>query len=227
MPFTQNYALLRFGGAAWSGLEEWSCGLKLKHIGGDALAPMLQECKDTIEVVAGIIADYLGPTRASGFPSSHHLDWVMLNPILATTGKYAFPNDAQIFERVAPLVGTAVPGIPQVAYCVTTRSLIKRGPAAWGRWYMPAPSASTTTTGVQPEVTCQAYADNAGSFLNDLRNVDSGQGPTAWSPWHYGQGKAGAADASVASVQVGNVWDTQRRRRNSIPETYFAATTWT
>ena len=225
MPYTQNFAQLRFGGPAWANAEEWCCSVKLKHIGGDAADPMLQEAKDTVAAVAAEVRAYITSLGAR-FPVSHTLSWVSLNPINKTTGLYLFPNDAVIYDLPTPARGLSGGNVPQVAYCVTTRSVIKRGPAAFGRWYMPAPDFQITSTGVIEQSVCQELANAAGTFLKSLQEIESGQGPTAWSPWHYGSGKGGPADSSVASVGVGNVADTQRRRRNQIVETYFPATTY-
>lgn len=226
--YSENFAELRFGGSAWAGQETWSCGLKLRHIGGDALEPMFADTVSTIEDVAGVVEDYF--TGDSGFSGGCLLEWVRLNVISAATGKYAFPNSPQIFEFEEPVSSGKNVGYPQIAYCVTLRGLPKRGPAARGRWFVPVAAAGppvVTSTGVMPLQLAQPWANAAAVFLDALQGITSGEGPNTWSPYLYGFSETtGTADSPIALVQVGNVYDTQRRRRKSIVETYTNATNW-
>lgn len=226
--YTENFAELRFGGPAWDGQETWSCGLKLRHPGGDALGPMLDEAQATIEDMADIVLSYF--QGDSGFSGGCLLEWVRLNPIDADTGRYAFPNQPLIYEFEELQSSGKNAGVPQVAYCVTLRaSTIRRGPGARGRWYVPCttPNPPVTTTGVMSAQVAQPWANAAGSFLTAIRDLPSGDGPNAWTPWLFGQSPtAPSDDSAIGTVSVGNVFDTQRRRREQIVETYFNATTW-
>ena len=229
MSYTQNFAMLRYGGAAWSGAEEWSCGLKLKHLGGDEMESLQDECVSSMSAVVAAVVAYF----ASGaqFGANIHLDWVSLNAINKDTGKYGYPNDANITEGLTPVGGTTG-GIPQVAYCVTTRGNPSRGAGAFGRWYVPVGAPTCAATGLVSGTTTLAWANAAGTFLTALQNIDSGLGPDAWSPWHFGLSGTGSVaektgvDSAIVSVGCGNVLDTQRRRRNQLVETYAEATTW-
>lgn len=225
--YTENWAELRWGGGAWADQETWSCGLKLKHIGGDALAPMLADAQATVEDCAAVIEDYF--SGDSGHSGGLRLEWVRLNPIDRTTGKYAFPNEPILYEYETPVQSPLNAGFPQVAYCVTMRGVPKRGPAARGRWYVPctSPNPSVTGTGVMAANIAQAWANAAGTFLRALQDIESGEGPNTWSPHLYGQSEtAPSVDSGIVSVSVGNVFDTQRRRRAQIEETYYPAATW-
>lgn len=226
--YSENYAELRFGGSAWDAQETWSCGLKLKHLGGDEPAAMRDETISTIEEVAGLVETYF--VGNSGFNGGCLLEWVRLNVINKATGKYYYPNTPNIYEYETPISSGKNVGIPQIAYCVTMRGVNKRGPAARGRWYVPVTAAGppvVTGTGVMPATLAQGWADEAGTFLDGLRSIDSGSGPDAWVPHLYGFSEtSGTDDSGIVSVSVGNVFDTQRRRRAQIEETYFPATTW-
>ena len=229
MSYTAHFAQLRYGGAAWSGAEQWSCGQKLKHLGGADLEAMQDECISSLSAVVAAVTAYF--TGAAQHGANNHLDWVSLNVINKDTGKYAFPNDAVIAEGLTP-TGPTTGGVPQVAYCVTTRGNPSRGPGAFGRWYVPCGNATPLATGKMSAATVLAWSNAAGTFLTALQNIDSGLGPDAWSPWHYGLGGTGSVaektgiDSAIVSVGVGDVLDTQRRRRNALVETYTEATTW-
>lgn len=225
--YTENHALLRFGGPAWAEQEIWSCGLRLRHIGGDSADPMLADAQASIEDVYDVLAAYW--TRAETYSSAFcELRWAELNPISAATGKYLFPNTPVRFEG-AMARSSYVNAIPQIAYCVTLRGLNNRGPASRGRWYVPpgfVAAQPLTATGVVQQSLCEGMANSAGTLLDDLQSISVGAGPNTWSPHLYGDGKTGPADSPVATIAVGNVLDTQRRRRNSLEETYFDATNW-
>lgn len=228
MPYTENHALLRWGGSAWQGQESWSCSTRLRQPGGDSPEALLTNAQDTVEAIAAIVETYV-ETNAAMFNGQSLLEYVELNPISAATGDYLFPNSPVRFELVTPAAPPLPAGYPQVAYCVTLRSsLYRRGPAARGRWYVPAGSAggAVTSTGVMPATLAEEAADAAGTFLQSVSNLGGVTDPDPWVAWLYGDGIGGPRDSPVGTVQVGNVWDTQRRRRRQIVETYSDATTW-
>lgn len=228
MPYTENHVLLRFGGTAWQGQETWSCGLRMKQAGGDSADALLSNAQDTVEEIAGLVNAYVD-RPASGFSSSCNVDYVQLNPISAATGDYLFPNTPVEFIVNPPNNSGGSLGYPQIAYCVTLRSsLFKRGPAARGRWYVPAAAESpiVTSTGVMSALDAQERADSAGTFLQALTQLTGPLDPNLWIPWLYGDGIGGPRDSPIGDVQVGNVYDTQRRRRRQIGETYFDSATW-
>lgn len=223
--YTENHAVLRFGGPAHNGAEIWSCGLRLKHLGGDEMNALRQETIDTLPAVAQIVSDYVTSVD-TGFSANVTLAYVKLDAISKSTGQYGFPNNPNTLELVPPVTGTASPLPPQVAYAVTLRGLFNRGPAARGRWYVPCGNLGTQTDGRMNEAAAIALADAAGVFLAALSSVDSGAGPDAWAPWLFGDGITGPRDSVIELVQVGRVYDTQRRRRNSLDEAYTDSTTY-
>lgn len=227
MPFTENYAELRFGGPAWGIQESWSCGLKLKQLGGDSAEAMDQNIVDTYDQAVAAVEAYYRSGSAS-FNGGTRLEWVRFNVISAATGKYFFPNNPRTFYFDNPISNGFPTGIPQVAYAVTMRGTVRRGPGSRGRWYVPVATGAdpVTGTGVMSENTATAFANAAGTFLSALANMAGPGDLDPWSPWLYGDGQGGPVDSAVSTVAVGNVYDTQQRRRRQIEETYFDATTY-
>lgn len=234
MPFTENYLELRYGGSAWAGQETWSCGLKLKQLGGDSPAAMQDNAIASQQEFMDNVEAYFTDQFAL-FGGALRLEWVRANVISATTGKYFYPNSPNVFEYETPVVppaagqGAGNRGYPQIAYCVTTRSALRRGPGSKGRWYVPCAIAGgelVTSTGVMPISQAQVFADAAGTFLDNLANMELPGEFERWSPWLYGDGDGGPVDAAIQNCSVGNVYDTQRRRRNQIEETYAPSTTY-
>lgn len=224
--YTEDHLLLRFGGDAYAGQEEWSCGVRLAWNVVPAPGDQISAAEDALAIIAPICGAYVS-SGAADFSSGVRLTYVKLNPIQATTGKYRFPN--QPVEYLVPdpkPVGSAAPGPPQVAYVVTLRAEdYRRGPAAFGRFYVPCGDVGVTGTGVFSEASAQAYADRAGTFLEDIQFISADPGEVLRVQL-FGDGVGGPRQSNVRSVEVGNVYDTQRRRRASIDETYFAADTW-
>lgn len=230
MSYTENFALLRYGGSAWANTENWSCGLKLRHLGGDDASAMRDECEATIDEVVDIVTTYY-TTNFAHFSAGTRLNWVRLNVINKDTGDYNYPNDPLIVENL-DVTGGGATGIPQVAYCVTTRGDPKRGAGAFGRWFVPMANLTPAADGRLATSVASIMADTAGTFLAALGSIDSGLGPDAWAPWHFGLSGTGSVasrtgvDSAIRQVDVGRVMDTQRRRRNQLLEAYETATTY-
>ncbi len=63
--------------------------------------------------------------------------------------------------------------------------------------------------------------DDFATFLRSIRNDATAPGvPVVLGYFHTGGGGSGYVSTDITSVRVGTVWDTQRRRRNAIPEAY-------
>jgi hypothetical protein len=220
--YTENHVLLSWGGPAYSGQEEWNNSVRLKAIGGDSVGAMrdnIDQHKD--DLIGAVTAYFQRPT--SGYAGNIRLGWVRANVIAAATGKYATPNDPVFWEIDPTVASPGSTGVPQVAHCITLRSSLRRGPAARGRWYVPSdlPIPAVTGTGVMSATLATARATSAAEFLGDLAEISDIPGPDAFVPWLYGSGAGGPVDAPIVNVQCGNVYDTQRRRRNSIIETFY------
>lgn len=110
-------------------------------------------------------------------------------------------------------VGEMLPS--QTAIAVTlVAGLRANGTPMKGRFYLPAPTeAATDANGMLSLGVQQRIADYMGQFISTLQA--SGHTPAVWS-------RIEGRLASVDSIRVGNKFDTIRRRRNSLPETYEA-----
>lgn len=222
--YNENFAMLRFGGRAWEGIEQWSTGLKLKHQGGDGIAAMKTEAENTAPEIVDLVKAWF---QTGSFGSSNcTLDWLRLNVIDKTTGKYAYPHDPHIIEGLNWQLPGGPAAAPQVAICVTMRGHFSRGPAARGRMFLPVKYVQLDGDGQVSPGFAGAVADYTGTFLEGLATMDSGLGPDAWVPWLYGDGAGGPRDSAILEVSCGRVLDTQRRRRSSLDENHQVATTY-
>ncbi len=183
---------------------------------------MQQNASDYLEEIAGKVATYYNSPGAA-YNGATRLNWVRLNVVDKATGKYVYPNDPLLYEFPAPISNGFGIGIPQIAYCVTLKGLQKRGPGSRGRWYVPmSGSGNLSPGGKLGDAVCLAFAGAAQTFLQDIRDSGELGGPQVFIPWLYGQSKTGVGtDSSLQEVLVGNVLDTQRRRREQLVESYF------
>lgn len=97
-----------------------------------------------------------------------------------------------------------------------------------GRIYLPTPAPTTVDgTGTMTPSVTGSFADGVQDWLDGLTSGlgTGGGGPFADHHWRpYVTSTAGQIATKVGFVRVGNVIDTQRRRRRQLTETYEART---
>lgn len=124
---------------------------------------------------------------------------------------------------VLPTLGS-IPGTaagnhpPQTAIVASLRSA-SPGPKYRGRMYLPLLSGTvSTTTGLFPSADATSIAGAVKAYLAAVAGLTS-WGGAGWVPVVVSQTPTGTR-ADVTAVKVGNVFDTQRRRRNKLVESY-------
>lgn len=118
--------------------------------------------------------------------------------------------------------GSAAQIVPQTSVCVTTMASSTFGKGKRGRFYIPhsqIPLDTAKPTGSSGGV--QDIADAAAAFIGDVNGILAGI--QAANHVVIPSEVTGASPQAVTAVRVGNVNDTQRRRRNNMPETYETA----
>lgn len=153
----------------------------------------------------------------NGIPNQWYLTSVKA-ALIATTGKYetfAVPHEF-IFET--PVPGPDVNGsAPQLAAVVTLNSAKPRDPGRYNRFYVPTRTATDANYVINNQ-TQQSLADTAVTMLLGIENVFNNNIP-AITPAVVSASGSGHTNY-VSQVRVGNIIDTQRRRRNKLQETY-------
>lgn len=117
------------------------------------------------------------------------------------------------FSPTRPGTGTGEMLPSQTAVAVTlVAGLRANGTPMRGRFYIPAPTeAATDANGMLQLAFQQRVADYMGQFITGLQAKQ--HTPCVWS-------RTEGRLATVDSIRVGNKFDTVRRRRNNLPETY-------
>ena len=155
-------------------------------------------------------------------PNMGWADYSRLNSvrIAAVGADGAEIGDAKIFEDLTPAAGDNTGILPQASIVFSTRSGGTTGSANYGRMYMPhtmlnmtagSPFASTAVTG--------AVATVFQVFVNGVQSDLETAITAPLEPMIMTQ-VVGGTSKVITQVAVGNVTDTQRRRRNQLPETY-------
>ena len=222
--YREGFIKLTFGGQLAQGQDEWNCGINLTAQ-NDALIPIggvnleraydlyVEEMKDDIVT---IFSAYISDVTMQ-IPRGATLDYVKL-ALIGTDGKYV--KEAAVFEVIDVFGGVANAYIPQVSLVMTLQSEKFRDPGKYNRFYLPT-IAPQSSNAYRPNNT-QRMAERTADLLSVLTRE--------MSPFNNAVKVVPAAVTSsdkldepyreIKYVKVGNVYDTQRRRRNKIGETY-------
>lgn len=113
---------------------------------------------------------------------------------------------------------------PQLSVAVTLATLKARGKGSKGRMFLPGLTASIDGTGKLATAQCTQIANGFKTFLDAVNASTAVPGFVhLMSAEKAGVPYSAPQQNRVASVRVGNVVDTQRRRRNQLVEQYQSA----
>lgn len=213
MAYPSHY-LLDFGGSLLDGQDTWSNHIRFTT----GLVDVEGALDDITTDVSTMIA-----TANSGYSAAVHLEYVKLNEIDAL-GHYADQTTTHVRELTTPVSGTSsAVYIPQVSLCVSLLTANARGYASKGRVFVPIPALSpSSTNGKLSATVCTNVANAWAQFIANLGNtpgLDVGQ----FQPAVVSSVPVEGAINEVTAVRVGDVLDTQQRRRRQIPELYQTA----
>ena len=226
--YSEPFMKLTFGGTQAGGQDIWNCGINLS-IQNDELVPVLPTnavsafenyIEDIDSDIVDIFSNYIG-NSGMDIPASASLDYIKL-AVIGTNGEYIV--DAHTWEPADVNGGKAEAYVPQVSLVMTLQSDKRTDPGKYGRFYLPT-SVPTGSGSYRPTGTARKAQLTANLLASLNRRVRGGLADVRVRP-------AAVTSASnfsgsyrpFTSVKVGNVFDTQRRRRNKIGETYEIAT---
>lgn len=210
-PYDAQHLYLQWGGKL-PGNERWSCGFRMMNMGaGNAL-----DASTRLASYTNVITAFHG-NGSVNISSLCKLDSVKLNHI-GVDGNYTQETTNETI--LADLPGAASQSEPkypnQVALAVTLTTAVTRGPAHKGRFYLPMVSFPITSNGAISEASGDFVSNEVDSLIAAINAV----APTKWKMAVFSR-KAGApTHREVLGNLVGTVYDTQRRRRRSLPENY-------
>lgn len=217
MPYAHDVVRVTISGTAFGGAEIWSTGFYMGALAGNAPDPTLAWA----EQIRTHWTTFFTATGAGAFPTSHSTTAIKLSKLSAATGKAIL--DKTVYANVQnPITGaTGVFNPPQTALVATLLSTKARGLAAKGRMYLPPAASGVGTNGRIATTVRDAIATNLKTFFDAI----NGQGDVPSLLILASQGRTpplvgGPENAVMTSLRVGDVYDTQRRRRNGLAESF-------
>lgn len=230
----QPHTLVTFGGTMRevSGQDEvWQCGIRgFQQGGGQVAAGALGDLARRIAIgdggSGGGLSGFFGDGRG-GIPASVHLRWVKAVNVGAD-GHYT--DEPGIYDTDLDVTGINAPVVPSfccVAISLTTGKHL--GKARSGRIYPPnygLPIATGSDAGAGGSVMDPDSMANLGAWAQDLMHtIDHSSSDDGFDFNPYIVSRSGVSNP-ITGIRIGNVFDTQTRRKNAVAEVYteFALT---
>lgn len=217
---THKIVRVTLSGQMFNGAEEWQTGFFLGQPDADALVPT-QAAADAVRdawKTFFIHAD-------SAISNAYSFTQVKLAR-LAVDGLYD-GSDIVTSSPATSVTGSrsGAPLPAQVALVATLIAGSGKGLAGKGRMYLPGVSETINSSGHLDQGYCVKWATNLAAFFDSINSDFNMPGQVVnVSRGHKKLLGVGARTVPVNGVRVGNVYDTQRRRRNALAETYSAVT---
>lgn len=202
MAFPAAHSLLTFSGPAYGELEEWSTGCRLRRTAPPSLSD-LETCALAFATLCATTA-----LKASGAARLVSVKWAPQT----VEGKYGTGESVEYLQAPSAL-GSNGQNPAQIAVVLSLRTGRPRGRGSNGRMYIPALPTLESNSGTFSASDATSIATAGATFLSTIAtalNTDVIVG-SAVSP--------GLLE-TVTGVRVGRVPDTQRRRREGLPELY-------
>lgn len=219
--YANSHVKVTLFGTCFGGAEEWSTGFRM---GSEA------EGSGNFAIPAGWLALAAAAWQtyftngSNGFSNIYKTNGIKA-AIITETGATDLAN-VETYSYGTPITGgsggTYYP--PQISLVAQLAAASPIGLGAKGRMYLPGINFGINASGVLNVTEAQAVANGLRTFLDACESA-------ALSPGYVmnaSKGRPGIpftapVNRRVTSVRVGSVYDTQRRRRNQLPETYYTA----
>lgn len=216
LPYRAKVNRVTIYGSSYGGQEIWTTGFYLGNLDTDvglpseSTAAAIKTAWQTFFTATAQTISYLWKTEG-----------VKISPmnVDGTTDIDNVVNSPYATAIQGQSAGTGFP--PQVSLVATLLADNGRGLAGKGRMYLPGVSVGIDGTGHLAPGSNQTIATNLANFFEELEasmdvqgqliNASHGRAPFLGST---------ATNRAVTHIRVGNVYDTQRRRRNSLVEAY-------
>lgn len=206
-------------GTSFNGAEEWSTGFFLGNAGADPLPPtalgaqVIRDAWKTFFELAGNQISYLWKTTGVKIAT------------LNTDGTTVTDSVQTSYYGTAIQGGYGTAGnAPQVALVASLQSAPGTGLGRKGRMFIPGVGSPIGTDGHIVQTTPTSIANTLATFFNGLNaSFDVGDQVVLASKGRTPPAVGAGITRPVESLRVGNVLDTQRRRRNQLVETYSTA----
>lgn len=220
MTYAHTIQRVTFSGTCYGGAEIWQCGLWL----GDESADTSTATQGQVDAIAARWATFFHDS-AVGINTNYLATQVKVANI--KTDGHTDPLNVVYHTYTSPIVGGygGSPMPPQVALAATLTSASARGLAAKGRMFLPGVCLSVGSDGKLSSFSVGGIATAFQTLINGI-NTDAvaGQKVILAAKATTLPVAQAAVNKLVTGINVGNVYDTQRRRRDQLTETRTAHT---
>lgn len=221
MAYQNAHVKVTIFGTSCDGAEEWSTGFRMGQEGDGGGNFGIGD--GWLEAVLPLWQTYF--TGASnGFHSSWKTTGIKA-AIILPDGKTDLAN-VKTLAYATPIAGAQGSGAfpPQVALVAQLAAASPIGLGAKGRMYLPGVALGIGTNGQLTPTQTALHANGLRTFLDGCESATNSPGYVI----NASKGRPGIPFTApvhrrVTSVRVGSVYDTQRRRRNGLTETYSSA----
>jgi len=221
MPYLHRFTRITISGTAFGGAEEWSTGFNYGEVDADATMPD--------QGLADAVRDAWRTFMIAGSSSISAVYEATLVKV-SSVGVDGKSNAADTVYANFPVQTKGVNGErhpAQIALVATLQGVPARGVASKGRMYLPGVFGGVGLDGKIGGTLPFDVATNLRKFLFDCAQYPGTPNvPMLASPGSVNAdgspklGGSGPKNSEIVSVKVGNVFDTQRRRRNGFSEAY-------
>lgn len=221
MPYQNAHVKVTMFGTSCAGAEEWSTGFRMgTETEGGANFGINKPWLDS-----------LLPLWSTFFTSALvkvHSSWKTQGikaAVILPGGNTDLANVETSYYNT-PIAGAGVssPQAPQVSVVAQLAAANNMGLGSKGRMYLPGIAVALPDSGFIPTADCVNIANGLRTFLDAAESAAGSPGYVI----NASKGRPGVpftapVNRRVAFVRVGNVYDTQRRRRNGLTEQYSTA----
>jgi len=207
-------------GSMYSGAEIWSTGFYLGSVDADAQNPT----EEFADAVLSAWEDFFTATN-----TSISFNWKTHGVKLALLNTNETTDTANVIQKT---YATAIAGQnggsgfpPQVSLVASLLAGLGTQPGDKGRMFIPGIASGLDTTGHATTGYNATIANNLKTFFDEIDASFDAPG-TLINASHPAPviGGPSPVNKSVTLIRVGNVYDTQRKRRNALAESYASAT---
>lgn len=210
-------------GTAYSGIEDWTTGFYVGHESADSGVPVQADA----DFIKARWQTFFTMSTNGVFPNNLRTEAIKITHINKATGK-AYADNTVYSYYATPIEGNGSGAINMPAQCSTVLTLtssLPRGLGAKGRMFLPQVGGQVGSSDGKMNPTIQTNVKNGmQTFFNGV-NSDLGiRGDVILATKGRTSPAAAGFNKQVTGIRVGDVIDTQRRRRNNLVEVYSSAT---
>jgi hypothetical protein len=218
MVYAHTVTRVTLSGTMFGGAEEWSTGFFLGQEGSDSTAPTQAAADQIRDAWATFFNNALSWV-------SNHYSFTQVKMAQIDASGHTIDASVIYSYPATTVVGGATSGHhpPQCSLVCTLLSDRPRGKASKGRMYLPGFAGTINGSGKVDWDQVGSISTNLKTFFDSF--ADDADVPDQLILAAKGTGIDAALNAQndyVETIRVGDVVDTQRRRRNGLNETYVS-----